>query len=75
METFKKYLGLLDLPSGVVLGLFTLIFIGMCVSAFASGKDIPPTVVDGWKFAVGVFAGSKSIQTVWGKHKQEDKPQ
>lgn len=72
MEKFKKYLGLLDVPSGVILGLFTLIIIGVCVHAYATKAELPASVVTIYQFVVGSFAGSKSIKTIWGKE-QSDK--
>lgn len=66
----EKVYKALDLPSGTVVGLFTLIIIGMCVSAFASHKEITPSVIDLYKFVIGVFAASKTIQVF----KKEDKP-
>lgn len=70
MERYRKILEALDIPSGTILGLFTLIIMGMSVDAFLKGKDIPPTVVDAYKFVVASFAGSKAVQTVWGKPKE-----
>ena len=58
----EKVYKALDIPSGTVVGLFTLIIIGMCVSAFASGKEIVATVLDTYKFVIGIFAASKTVQ-------------
>jgi hypothetical protein len=63
-----------DFPSGSILGLFTLIFIGMCVHAYSVHGDIPASVVDGYKFVVGAFAGSKTLATMWGKFAPKSEP-
>lgn len=69
----KQIVEWLDWPSGSIVGLFTLIFMGMCVDAYARTRGIPTEVVEGYKFVVLTFAGSKAVKTVWGK-KDADPP-
>lgn len=76
MEKFMRGLvEFLDWPSGSILGLFTLIMIGVAVHAYAVRIEIPTTVVSVYQFVVATFAGSKAVKTVWGKHISEPKPE
>lgn len=70
MERWKHLLEALDIPGGSMLGVFTTIIIGLCVWAVVKHFELPSTVVDTYKFVVMSFAGSKAVQTVWGKPKE-----
>lgn len=69
MERWKKALEALDIPSGTILGIFTSAIIGLCIWATVKHFELPGTVVDVYKFVVMSFAGSKTVQTIWGKPK------
>jgi hypothetical protein len=71
---FKTLVEFLDWPSGSILGLFTLIVIGISVHAYVTHVELPSTVTEIYKFVVMTFAGSKAVKTVWGKHVTEEVP-
>lgn len=74
-KTIESIIELFDVPSGSILGLFTLVIIGMSVSAFMQRIEIPASVISAWQFAVGAFAGSKAVKTVWGKPVNDTPPE
>ena len=67
METIKKLIALLDIPSGSILGLFTLIMIGLSLWLTLHAKEFPASVVSIYQFVVGVFAGATTAQAIWKK--------
>lgn len=67
MERLKRIIELFDLPSGSLMGLYTLIIIGFSVYLIIVSKDFPATVVSTYQFVVLTFAGSKAAKTLWGK--------
>lgn len=73
MDKYKKIMECLDIPSGSILGLFTLLIIAGCVHAYFTGHEIPASVVSLYQFVVGAFAGSKAVVTVWGKKDETQK--
>ena len=67
MERLKKLIEFFDLPGGSLMGLYTLVMIVFSVYLTIHAKEFPSSVVSVYQFVVMTFAGSKTIQTVWGK--------
>jgi hypothetical protein len=70
-NSIQSLIQLFDIPSGSILGLFTLVVIGIGIHAYSANREITTSVVECWKYALGVFAGSKGIQTYLGKRVTE----
>jgi hypothetical protein len=71
-EKLQKFIELWDIPSGAILGLWSVVMLGMCVAAFvrtAQGvpTDIPTNVRDLFNWVLTAFAASKSLRTMFGK--------
>lgn len=56
IERIKNWLTVLDLPSGVVLGLHTLVMIGLSVAAFVLKRPIDATIQTVYGIVLGAFA-------------------
>lgn len=59
IEKIQKYLTVLDLPSGVVMGAYTLVIIGMSIASFVKQHPIDASVIEAYKAVATLFAGSK----------------
>lgn len=55
VDQIKKWLTLFDLPSGVILGIHTLVIIGLSIAAVVFKKDIPTTVITLYGMVLGGF--------------------
>lgn len=59
-ETIKRWLTVLDLPSGVVLGVHTLTMIVLSVMAFVKKQPIDSTITTIYGIVLGAFAIHKT---------------
>jgi hypothetical protein len=71
MRFYKAFIECLDIPSGSVVGMYTLAVIAMSVHAYLGGREVPASVITLYQFVVGAFAGSKAVKTIWGKKQTE----
>lgn len=60
IEKIKALLTILDLPSGVVLGIHTLVMIGLSISAFISKRPIDGSIIAVYGVVLGAFAVHKT---------------
>lgn len=64
LDQIKNYMTVLDLPSGVVLGIHTLVMIGLSIIAVVFHKDIPTTVITIFGMVLGGFCVHKTTTAV-----------
>lgn len=62
-----KFISVFDLPGGVVLGLFSLAFLGMCIASFVMQREIPNNAKEIFNWILTAFAASKTLKTIFGK--------
>ena len=56
IDKIKHYLTVLDLPSGVVLGIHTVVMIGLSIAAYAQHRAIDTTIQTVYGIVLGAFA-------------------
>lgn len=64
---FEKLYKILDIPSGAIMGIFTLSMIAFCWLAVLKKLVIPPEVMAIYAAVLGAYATSKTITKVAGK--------
>lgn len=69
----QPFIELWDIPSGSIVGFFTVLIIGICAHAYVVKGEIPASVVTVYQFVIASFAGSKAVKTIWGKAQVEEK--
>lgn len=81
IDNIKKLLTILDLPSGVVLGVHTLVMIGLSVAAYIQNRPIESSIIAVYGVVLGAFAVHKtttattSIVTESRQGTDNEKPQ
>ncbi len=60
IEHIKKILTVLDLPSGVIMGIYTLVVIGLSIAAFVLKRPIDSTILTAYGMVAGLFAVHKT---------------
>jgi len=60
VETIKKWLTIMDLPSGVVMGIYTTVIIGLSIAAFVLKRSIDSTILTAYGMVAGLFAVHKT---------------
>jgi len=64
IDKIKHFLTVLDLPSGVVLGLHTLVMIGLSVAAYIQHRVIESSIIAVYGVVLGAFAVHKTSTAV-----------
>lgn len=60
IEKLKYWLTVFDLPSGVIMGLYTLVIIGLSITCFIIKRPIDPTILTAYGMVAGLFAIHKT---------------
>lgn len=60
LDKIKYYLTVFDLPSGVVLGIHTIVMIGLSIAAFVLKRPIDSTIQTVYGIVLGAFAIHKT---------------
>jgi hypothetical protein len=72
-EKWLRILNYLDIPGGVVLGLFSLEMLAIIAYYACEGKSLPPTVRDVYLGVIGAFAAS-NIAKYYGQRSTKNEP-
>lgn len=64
VKKIKIAASVFDLPSGVVLGVHSLVMISLSVAAFALKRNIDPTITTVYGIVLGAFAVHKTTTAV-----------
>ena len=60
IEKIKHIITILDLPSGVILGVHTLVMIALSIAAFCLKRPIESTIIAVYSVVLGAFAIHKT---------------
>lgn len=70
-ESMKKhiqnFIELFDIPGGAILGLWSLVVLGMSIASFVYQREIPNNVKEIFNWILTAFAASKTLKTIFGK--------
>ncbi|MEM2915659.1 MAG: hypothetical protein QXH91_09735 [Candidatus Bathyarchaeia archaeon] len=55
-KAWKKILDVLDLPGGAILGVYSVVMIGMTIYCCIKGQSLPDGAVQAYSVVVGAFA-------------------
>lgn len=64
LEKIKRWLTVFDFPSGVVLGIHTLVIIGLSIAAFVAKRSVDTSIITIYGINLSWFAGHKISTTV-----------
>lgn len=60
IDKIKLMLTVLDLPSGVVMGIYTSVIIGLSIASFVIKRPIDSTILTAYGMVAGLFAIHKT---------------
>lgn len=64
LDRIKKWLTILDLPSGVILGIHTGTMVGLSIAAFIMKRDIATSIITVFGMNLGAFAVHKTSTAI-----------
>lgn len=64
IDRIKAVLTILDLPSGVILGIHTLAMIGLSISAFVAKRPVDGSIIAIYGVVLGAFAVNKTSKSI-----------
>ena len=64
IDKIKTILTVLDLPSGVIIGLYTLVIIGLSIACFILKRPIDSTILTAYGMVAGLFAIHKTSSNI-----------
>lgn len=64
IEKIKSYLTVLDLPSGVIMGIYSLSVIGLSVASFIKQHPIDTSVITAYSAAIAGFTVNKTAKVL-----------
>ena len=69
-----KFLGFLDIPSNIIVGLWSIVFLIGCAYTIYTTKQITQPIAIIFSTVISAFAGHK-IVNVWKGTQNQDKPE
>lgn len=63
----QSFIELWDIPGGSVLGIWSVVILGMAVAAFVLQREIPASVKEIFNWILTAFAASKTLKSIFGK--------
>lgn len=66
-QRIKSFIELWDIPGGAILGLWSMVILGMAIASFVLQREIPGNVKEIFNWILTAFAASKTIKSIFGK--------
>ena len=66
-QRIKSFIELWDIPGGSILGLFSVVMLGLCIASFVLQREIPNNVKEIFNWILTAFAASKTLKSIFGK--------
>lgn len=67
IDKLKHYLTILNLPSGVIMGIYTLVIIGLSIAAFVRKQPIDGSILTAYGMVAGLFSINKTTKAIMNK--------